>query len=738
MNEINALCRIGLTGTAIQNNYQELWTLLDWCRPGSIGTRAEWECKIAHPLRVGQRHDATWAEIGRARKVASMLVRNLLPRMFLRRVKSLIAHQLPKKTDKVVFCPLTETQREAYEAYLDSPIVHLIRDGGDPCPCGSGRKRRICCHRTDSEGRRINELVFPAILWIQKLANHLANWIPENSDLADARAQKLDLLQMCLPDRCHELATRGRLYNYTDPQMCGKWLVLQRLLQFWHQNGDKVLIFSYSLHLLHILRSLFRRTEYNVCYLDGQMPLADRAQAVDDFNHDPDRFVFLISTKAGGVGLNITAANKVVIFDPNWNPSYDLQAQDRAYRIGQTRDVEVFRLVSAGTIEEIVYARQIYKQQQANIGYDASEERRYFTGVMGDRQNKGELFGLRNLFSFHDNTILQEIVNKTNVAERRAGVLVADMQIGSHDDDDGVEQLDEDADDGDGDGDGDDDGDDGGGDGDGEGDDDDADGEEEGEGEDQEQDGGVLYALSQFAEDDLPISAMTKTKGRGRGKGKGKGEGKGKEEEKRRKRKTAPAPGESAVAAILAEAGVSYTHENSEVIGSSKVEAQISKRAVESTEGDASAAGGAGAGQQKAFDDQGHDDLEYRFHPPLDVRKRQFVTAAKTFGFADPLQFALAVEGLTQKQRRNVLERFYQMRIDGKERIDDHATSNGPADGVGGDGHGHGHGHGHGDAETQLLREVEEVIRPAKAKLELEIHSETWKIADLSSGDDEL
>lgn len=173
-----------------------------------------------------------------------------------------------------------------------------------------------------------------------------------------------------------------------------------------------------------------------------QIPIANvkpGSKAVAEFNNDSAQFVFLISTRAGGVGLNITAANKVVIFDPNWNPSYDLQAQDRAYRIGQTRDVEVFRLISAGTIEEIVYARQIYKQQQANIGYGASEERRYFSGVQGDHKNQGELFGLKNLFSFQENTILKEIVNKTNVAESRAGVAVAGLE-GTEDDDDEFEE----------------------------------------------------------------------------------------------------------------------------------------------------------------------------------------------------------------------------------------------------------------------------------------------------------
>ena len=148
-------------------------------------------------------------------------------------------------------------------------------------------------------------------------------------------------------------------------------------------------------------------------------------------------FVFLISTKAGGVGLNIVSANKVyvplsdyltvsVLFDPNWNPAHDLQAQDRAFRIGQRRDVEVFRLISQGTVEEIVYARQIYKQQQANIGYDASNERRYFKGVQGS--SHGELFGLENIFSFDpDRPFLRGVVNKTSVAEQ--SIAMADLNF---------------------------------------------------------------------------------------------------------------------------------------------------------------------------------------------------------------------------------------------------------------------------------------------------------------------
>jgi SNF2 family DNA or RNA helicase len=91
--------------------------------------------------------------------------------------------------------------------------------------------------------------------------------------------------------------------------------------------------------------------------------------------------VFLISTKAGGLGLNLVSANRVVIFDPNWNPSHDLQAQDRSFRYGQKRHVVVFRLLSAGSLEELVYTRQVYKQQLSNIAVAGKMETRYFEGV---------------------------------------------------------------------------------------------------------------------------------------------------------------------------------------------------------------------------------------------------------------------------------------------------------------------------------------------------------------------
>ena len=616
MNEINALCRIGLTGTAIQNSYDELWTLLNWTNPGKFGPISTWKTSISEPLKMGQSHDATVYQLSKARKTAKKLVENLLPQFFLRRMKSLIAHQLPKKSDRVVFCPLTETQADAYENFLSSDIVDYIKSSSEPCACDSKKKSGWCCKQFLPNGSKWQSYVFPAISNLQKLANHLAILIPQGTDPMEKQTKDLDMLQVAIPDQWRQLyRNRDSILNFSNPEFCGKWKILKKLLRFWHANGDKVLIFSHAVRLLKMLQMLFNHTAYNVSYLDGAMSYEDRAKAVDDFNSDPAQFVFLISTKAGGVGLNITSANKVVIVDPNWNPSYDLQAQDRAYRIGQVRDVEVFRLVSAGTIEEIVYARQIYKQQQANIGYTASTERRYFKGVQDQKEQKGEIFGLANLFAYAgDNIVLRDIVNKTNVAESKAGVAVVGLSL----DETSQSSLDED--------------------------DDESPFIAAGDDEDS--------AMSQLAalvagEADAPSKA---------------------------KKILHPASKKSdPVSAILAGAGVEYTHENSEVVGSSKVEARLSRNAEEAGNDLHMAEAKVFANTQDLsppprhyYDDSDTDDgnreILYQYRPPQDVLKRQFCSMAKTFGFEDAVAFALVVESWTQAQRRDCLDKFYRKR----------------------------------------------------------------------------
>lgn len=259
--------------------------------------------------------------------------------------------------------------------------------------------------------------------------------------------------------------------------------------------------------------------------------------------------------------------------------------------------------MSAGTIEEIVYARQVYKQQQANIGYNASNERRYFKGVQQDKDRKGELFGLRNLFTFHaDQVVLQGIMNQTNIAEARVGAQLAEIDMNQIEirEDDNLASVKK---------------------------------------EDDDENG-----LSQLA----ALMKMENPEEKGRKSGRPKNDG--------------------AIQAILASAGVQYTHENSEVIGSSKVEAQLSRRAemaadLELLDGNED--------HSALFSDidQAHatpvnvSNFAPRFNPPPEVMQRQFCSMAMEFGFASVTDFALTVEQMTQEERRDTLDSFYRRRM---------------------------------------------------------------------------
>ncbi|PSS30856.1 hypothetical protein PHLCEN_2v2583 [Hermanssonia centrifuga] len=233
---------------------------------------------------------------------------------------------------------------------------------------------------------------------------------------------------------CEQAFPNGNAPKYGPamlrPEYCGKWLVLEALLKKWRKDRtNKVLIFTKSVKLLEMLEYHLNAESLGFVKLDGSTKQAARMPIIDEFHEDPDKFVFLISTLAGGTGLNLTGANKVVIFDP----AHDLQAMDRAYRYGQTRDVEVFRLLGAGSLEELIYARQVYKQQQMAVGYNASLQTRYFEGVQGDKAKQGELFGVRNIFRLHEDALAtKQTIERANMLDLDWALANMDAKKGRH------------------------------------------------------------------------------------------------------------------------------------------------------------------------------------------------------------------------------------------------------------------------------------------------------------------
>ncbi|XP_033947423.1 DNA excision repair protein ERCC-6-like 2 isoform X2 [Pseudochaenichthys georgianus] len=399
---------------------------MDWAIPGCLGNLGHFKNNFSDPIEQGQRHSATKRALATARKTVRALVRKI-SHLFLRRTKALIKEQLPKKDDRVVYCSLTDFQQTVYQTVLDSEDVTLILKSSEKCDCQSGRNRGRCCYKTNSEGVEIKSLYFSYLAILRKIANHAALL---QSTTGTSKKQEKYVGRICakvfqkFPDfvqRCKDEAFEA----LSDPLYSGKMMVLQKLMKHYLQRRDKILIFSLSTKLLDVLESYCMAGGLDYIRLDGTTKAKERVQIVKEFNISPHINLCLVSTMAGGLGLNFVGANVVVLFDPTWNPANDLQAIDRAYRIGQCRDVTVLRLISLGTVEEVIYLRQIYKQQLQSSVVGKESARRYFEAVQGHGVHKGELFGIKNLFRLQTlgSCLTREILEREGQVE--AGVMTS-------------------------------------------------------------------------------------------------------------------------------------------------------------------------------------------------------------------------------------------------------------------------------------------------------------------------
>jgi DNA excision repair protein ERCC-6-like 2 len=209
------------------------------------------------------------------------------------------------------------------------------------------------------------------------------------------------------------------LNNHSD--LSGKFRYLGMILDRIMSQNEKVLIFSNFTSPLDLIENFLESKGYASLRIDGSTPSSRREDIKAEFRKETSAFILLLSKKAMGVGVTLTTANNVIMFDVDWNPAVDSQAQDRSYRIGQDRNVNVYRLVARGTVEEMIYLRQLYKQDLTNRTLDegdgADVQRGHFRGVHADKFRKGELFGLENLLKFKDGTFMSY---KRNAAQSKA------------------------------------------------------------------------------------------------------------------------------------------------------------------------------------------------------------------------------------------------------------------------------------------------------------------------------
>uniref|UniRef100_A0A061RWX5 DNA excision repair protein ERCC-6 n=2 Tax=Tetraselmis sp. GSL018 TaxID=582737 RepID=A0A061RWX5_9CHLO len=323
--QVATVHRIIMSGSPIQNRLQELWSLFDFVFPGKLGTLPVFHTQFAVPITIGGYTNASALQVSTAYQCAVTL-RDLISPYLLRRRKDDVQAQLPSRKEQVLFCSLTPEQRDAYRSYLASKDVEEILSGSRHVLQGIDILRKICNH----------------------------------PDLVDR-------------------AFKQNASDYGCAESSGKLTVTHKVLAHWHAQGHKVLLFTQTQQMLDILESLAEREGYRYHRMDGSTSIGVRTRLINDFNRNASVFLFLLTTKVGGLGVNLTGANRVLLYDPDWNPSNDMQARERAWRIGQKRDVTIYRLITTGTIEEKVYHRQIYKQFLTNKVLSDPKQKRYFT-----------------------------------------------------------------------------------------------------------------------------------------------------------------------------------------------------------------------------------------------------------------------------------------------------------------------------------------------------------------------
>ncbi|RNF10413.1 putative DNA excision/repair protein SNF2 [Trypanosoma rangeli] len=345
---LSARHRIAITGTPLMNNFEDLWSIFQFIDGSIFGTtRADFRA-INGVLLRGNERDALEKERGDAGRQLALIQAAIRPFM-LRRDKREVRMLPVGKRDLIVWLCLNETQERQYVAYVDS-------EGVD-----------VTLRNTDAAE--------PLVLLTALMRTCDHPWL----NLSDEVYREA----MRHPLACPEANT-----NCGDALNSAKIAAALALVVKCIGEQRKTLVFSRSKRLLDLLAVALRCWWIDFARLDGDVPAGDRMSTVQAFNETARVWVCLLTTQVGGVGLTVEAASAVILMDPSWNPSSDAQAIDRVHRIGQIREVVVYRLITCGTVEEKVYRNQIFKvmaaKQSTSVGAQADQEGgaefyRYFT-----------------------------------------------------------------------------------------------------------------------------------------------------------------------------------------------------------------------------------------------------------------------------------------------------------------------------------------------------------------------
>lgn len=313
---INCAKRVLLTGSPIMNSLTELWSLIDFSQPGLLGKLEVFSAELAIPIQQGSLAGSNHLQIVTGLRCAEEL-RSIVKPLLLRRLKSDIQEVFVEKSDNVLFIKMTEEQDEVYRRYLRTERVKDALLGGAHC--------------------------FGILQKLRQLVSHPFFLGDETGKVTD-----------------------NQIYRaIRKPTQSGKMQALMSLLGGWRKQKRKILVFTHSLPSLKMITGMCEQNNLPVLSICGHTAVGSRQMLIDEFNDSCDAFCMVMTSRVGGVGLNIHGATRTVIFEPDWNPGQDEQAAARIHRPQQTEKVSIYRLITSDSIEEWIYQRQIYKHNVA-------------------------------------------------------------------------------------------------------------------------------------------------------------------------------------------------------------------------------------------------------------------------------------------------------------------------------------------------------------------------------------
>uniref|UniRef100_A0A3Q2CPW0 RAD54 homolog B n=1 Tax=Cyprinodon variegatus TaxID=28743 RepID=A0A3Q2CPW0_CYPVA len=351
--------RVILTGTPVQNDLQEFYAIIEFVNPGILGSTTAYRKVYEEPILRSRQPSCSEEDRVLGEERAAELSR-LTGMFILRRTQEIINRYLPPRLDWTLFCMPSPLQQKLY--------------------------RHLLCHqvfRACLQGFTQSSTHLACITALKKLCNHpVLLFLQERTDRGSMESSLYEGLSDLFPES-YSLAG----FSTSDS---GKLLVLSDLLSAIRQlsPSDRVVLVSNYTQTLDLLQDMCVHAGYTFLRLDGQTPVSQRQRLVDSFNSPYSQsFVFLLSSKAGGVGLNLIGASHLVLYDIDWNPANDIQAMARVWRDGQKKSVHIYRLLTAGTIEERIFQRQVSKQGLSGTVVDlgkAAEHTSFSTSELRD------------------------------------------------------------------------------------------------------------------------------------------------------------------------------------------------------------------------------------------------------------------------------------------------------------------------------------------------------------------